>query len=188
METARKRNKKWIAVVLLILVAFGLGLAWRWVESTPQYALYRIGASLKNRDLEGFLVHVDLDRILQQQVAESVSTLLKSSMGDNPLGKLLGAVGEFRIVLDPGAQSGLSALVRKELGDYLRDPRNPTLPSSLLLLTIARFDTRDQVSLVTLEKGPDRLRMAMRRTGGVWRVIEFNPEDTQRLIKTYLLK
>jgi hypothetical protein len=27
----------------------------------------------------------------------------------------------------------------------------------------------------------------MRKAAGTWRVIEFNPEDTQRLIKKYLL-
>jgi hypothetical protein len=168
-------------------LAFGLGLTWRWIEGTPQYALYRMGSSLKNRDVESFLAHVDLDSILKQQVAESFSTLFKRSVAQNPLGKLLGPLGEINITLVPGAQAGLTGLVRQELETYLKNPNNPTLPSAFLLLSLARFNTRDDLSLVLLQQGTDQLRLAMRKTAGTWRVIEFNPEDTRQLIGKYLI-
>jgi hypothetical protein len=113
---------------------------------------------------------------------------LKSAAADHSVGKWLGSLGEFKIALTPGSQSGLSALVRRELEAYLKDPRQPTLPSSFLLLSVAEFHTRGDVSLVTLKYERDRLRMAMKKTEGLWRVVELNPEDTQRLIKAYLLK
>jgi hypothetical protein len=181
-----KRKALWIAV--LILLAFGLGLGWRWVEGTPHYALYQIGAALKNRDTEHLLTYVDLDGILKQQVAESLSSLLKSAASANRLGPLLGALGDVKITVTPGAQAGLSALVRKELEAYLTDPARPALPSAFLLLWAAEFHTRGDVSLVTLKHEKDRLRLAMKKTEGLWRVVELNPEDTQRLIQTYLLK
>jgi hypothetical protein len=81
----------------------------------------------------------------------------------------------------------LAGLARQELEKYLKNPSNPTLPSAFLLLSVAQFNTRDDFSLVTLYKDGDQLRMAMRKTAGTWRVIELNPEDTQRLIKKYLL-
>ncbi len=40
---------------------------------------------------------------------------------------------------------------------------------------------------MTLKKDQDQLRMGMQKQEGIWRVKELNPEDTQRLIKTYLL-
>lgn len=187
-EPVWKKNKKTILITVLILLAFALGLGWRWIQGTPYYALYQIGASLKKREVNTFLVYVDLDSILKQQVAESFTTLFKSLTPDNLIGRLLGTLGQFRITLDPGAQAGLSGLVRKELEDYLKNPDNPTIPSAFLLLSLARFNTRGDLSLVTLKQENDQLRMAMRKTGGIWRVVEFNPEDTQRLIKTYLLK
>jgi hypothetical protein len=73
------------------------------------------------------------------------------------------------------------------LEKYLKNQNNPTLPSAFLLLSVAQFNTREGLSLVTLKNEGDQLRMAMRKTGGTWRVIEFNPEDTQRLIRKYLL-
>jgi hypothetical protein len=187
MESFIKKYKRSITILLLVGLAFGLGLTWRWLEGTPQYALYRIGSSLKNRDFETLLLYIDLDSILKQQVADSFSTLFKSSNSDSPLGKLLGPLGEVSITLIPGVQSGLSGLARQELEKYLKNPNNPTLPSAFLLLSAAQFNTRDDLSLVTLKNEGDQLRMAMRKTGGTWRVIEFNPEDTQRLIKKYLL-
>ena len=60
--------------------------------------------------------------------------------------------------------------------------------TSFLLLWAAEFHTRGNVSLVTLKHEQDHLRLAMKKTEGPWRVVELNPEDTQRLIKTYLLK
>jgi hypothetical protein len=187
MTTLNKKYKRTIIILLLIGLAFALGLTWRWMEGTPQYALYRIGSSLKNRDIETFLWYVDLDNILTQQVAGSFSTLFKSSNSDSPLGKLLGPLGEVKITLIPGVQNGLTGLARQELEKYFKNQNNPTLPSAFLLLSVAHFNTRDDLSLVTLEKEGDRLRMAMRKTAGTWRVVEFNPEDTQRLIKKYLL-
>ena len=188
MDTFWKKNKKAIGIFLIIVLAFSLGLGWRWLEGTPHYALYKIGASLKNREADTFLVYVDLDSILQKQAAESVSTLLKSAASDKLLGKIIGSMGEFKITLNPGTQAGLTSLVREELKKYLRNPDNPTLPSAFLLLSVARFNTRGDQSLVTLKKDKDQLRLAMSRSGGIWRVVELNPEDTQRLIKTYLLK
>jgi hypothetical protein len=187
MKSFIKKYKRPIVILLLIGLAFALGLTWRWMEGTPQYTLYRIGSSLKNRDFETFLLYVDLDNILQHQVADSFSTLFKSSTSDSPLGKLLGPLGEFKITLIPGSQNGLAALARQELANYLKNPNNPTLPSAFLLFSVAQFNTRDDLSLVTLKKEGDQLRMAMRKTGGTWRVMEFNPEDTQRLIRKYLL-
>jgi len=187
MTTLNKKYKRTIIILLLIGLAFALGLTWRWMEGTPQYTLYRIGSSLKNRDFETFLLYVDLDNILKQQVADSFSTLFKASNSDSPLGKLLGPLGEVKITLIPGVQDGLAVLARQELEKYLKNPNNPTLPSAFLLLSVAQFNTRDDLSLVTLKKDEDQLRMAMRKAAGTWRVIEFNPEDTQRLIKKYLL-
>ena len=187
METFIKKYKRATILLLLIGLAFALGLTWRWIEGTPQYALYRIGSSLKNRDFETFLLYVDLDTILKQQVAESFSTLFKASTSDSPLGKLLGPLGEVKITLIPGVHNGLVVLAKQELENYLKNPNNPTLPSAWLLLYAAQFNTRDDLSLVTLKKDSDQLRMAMRKAAGTWRVIEFNPEDTQRLITKYLL-
>jgi hypothetical protein len=188
MDDYMKKYKRAITILLLIGLAFALGLTWRWMEGTPQYTLYRIGSSLKNRDFETFLLYVDLDNILKQQVAESFSALFKASNSDGPLGKLLGPLGGIKITLIPGDQNGLAGLARQELENYLKDQNNPTLPSAFLLLSVAQFNTRDDLSLVTLKKDSDQLRMAMRKTAGTWRVIEFNPEDTQRLIKKYLLQ
>ena len=182
-----KKYKRSIILLLLIGLAFALGLTWRWLEGTPQYTLYRIGSSLKNRDFETFLLYVDLDNILKQQVAESFSTLFQASKSDTPLGQLLGPLGGVKITLIPAVQNGLAVLAQQELEKYLKNPNNPTLPSAFLLLSMAHFNTRDDLSLVTLKKESDQLRMAMRKAAGTWRVIEFNPEDTHRLIKKYLI-
>jgi hypothetical protein len=182
-----KKYKRWLTVALLLGVAFALGMTWRWIEGTPQYALYQIGASIKNRDIDTLLVYMDLEAILKQQVADSFSALFKDSNSNNPLGKLLGPLGEVKITLVPGVQAGLTGLVRQELEKYLKNQDNPTLPSAYLLLTLASFNTRDDVSLVLLKMDNDQLRLAMRRIAGTWRVIEFNPEDTRQLIKKYLL-
>jgi hypothetical protein len=121
-------------------------------------------------------------------VAESFSALFKRSAANNPLGKYLGPLGEINITLLPGVHAGLTALVRQELDNYLKNPNNPTLPSAFFLLSLASFNTRDDLSLVLLKKDNDRLRLAMRKTTGTWRVIEFNPEDTRQLISKYLLQ
>jgi hypothetical protein len=187
MGTFWGKNGKGIWIAVLTILAFALGLGGRWVQGTPHYALYQIGAALKNRDTDRFLTYVDLDSILKQQVAESVSNLLNSAAADNRLGQILGSIGGFKITLTPGTQAGLTELVRNELTAYLKNPDRPTLPSAFLLVSLADFNTRGDLSLVTLKYEKDRLRLAMKKTEGLWRVVELNPEDTQRLIQTYLL-
>ncbi len=182
-----KKNRTILIIVIVIALAFGAGLLWRWVQGTPYYALYQIGAGLKNRDLNTFLTYVDVESILNQQASESISTLLSSLTASNPVGKITGPLGEIKIKITPEANKGLSNLAIRQLQNYLENPENPTLPSSFLLLTLAQFNVKQDYTLVTLKKDKDQLRMGMQKQEGIWRVKELNPEDTQRLIKTYLL-
>lgn len=41
------KNRKVFIIILVVILAFGAGLGWRWVQGTPYYALYQIGAGLK---------------------------------------------------------------------------------------------------------------------------------------------
>ena len=182
-----KTNRTILIAVLIIGLAFGAGLLWRWVQGTPYYALYQIGAGLKNRDLNTFLTYVDLESILNQQASESISNVLSSLTASHPLGKIAGPLGEIKIKLTPEGNKGLSNLATRQLQNYLENRENPTLPSSFMLLTLAGFKVKQDYALVTLKKDKDQLRMGMQKQEGLWRVKELNPEDTQRLIKTYLL-
>jgi hypothetical protein len=174
-------------IILVLIVAFGSGLLARWVQGTPHFALYKIGASLKNRDVNSFLVYVDTETILSQQVSQSLSALVKSIPPSNPLSQLIGSQGEIKLQLSPEINKSASALIIQRLRDYLGDPKNPTLPSSFALLALARIKTKGDYALVTLSYEKEQLRMGLRKNQGIWRVVELNPEDTQRLIKTYLL-
>lgn len=182
-----KTNRTKILSILIVCLAFGTGLTWRWVQGTPYYSLYQVGAGLKNRDLNTFLTYVDLESILNQQVSGSLSSLLSSLNPSGPLGKIAGPLGDIKIQLTPEVNRGLSTLVSQQLRDYLENPKNPTLPSSFLLLTRAHFTIKQDKALVTLKQDKDQLRMGMKKQKGLWRVVEINPEDTQRLIKNYLL-
>ena len=182
-----KTNRTILIAVLIIALGFGSGLLWRWVQGTPYYALYQIGAGLKNRDLNTFLTYVDVESILNQQASQSISNLLSSLTASSSVGKIAGPLGEIKIKISPDFNKGLSNLAIRQLQDYLENPKNPTLPSSFLLLTAAQFTVKQDYTLVTLKKDQDQLRMGMQKQEGIWRVKELNPEDTQRLIKTYLL-
>jgi hypothetical protein len=102
------------------------------------------------------------------------------------LSPLIGSLGEIKLHVSPETNKNASALIIQRLRDYLGNPANQTLPSSWALLALAKIKTRDDNALVTLRHDKDQLRMALRKTQGPWRVVELNPEDTQRLIKTYL--
>jgi len=182
-----KNKQNTIAIILVIALAFGAGLFWRWVQGTPYYALYQIGAGLKNRDLNTLLAYVDMESILGQQVSESISKLLSPLTSSGSLGKITGPLGEIKIKLSPEANKGLSRLALEQLRAYLENPKNATLPSSFLILSLAQFKIKQDYALVILKLEKDQLRMGMRKKDGTWRVVELNPEDTQRLIKTYLL-
>jgi len=182
-----KKNRKTIVIILVVSLAFGAGLTWRWVQGTPYYALYQIGAGLKNRDLNKVLTYVDLESILNQQISGPISSILSSLAASSPLGKIAGPLGGIKIQLTPEINKGLSDLVIRYLREYLENKKNSTLPSSFLLLTLARFKVKQDYALVTLKHDQDQLRMGMKKQAGIWRVVELNPEDTQRLIKTYLL-
>jgi hypothetical protein len=181
-------SRRKVSIIILILTAaFGLGLLARWVQGTPHYVLYKIGAGLKDRDVDSFLTYVDTEAVLSHQVSQSLSALVKSLPPSNPLSQLVPPLGEIKLQLSPEMNKNASALIIQRLRDYLSDPTNPTLPSSLALLTLARIKTKDDYALVTLSYEKEQLRMGLRKTQGIWRVVELNPEDTQRLIKTYLL-
>jgi hypothetical protein len=182
-----KKNRNIILIVFIVCLAFGTGLFWRWVQGTPYYSLYQIGAGLKNRDLNTFLTYVDLESILNQQVSGSLSSLLSSLNSSGSLGKIAETLGDIKIQLTPEINQGLSTLITQLLRDYLENPKNSTLPSSFLLLSLGQVKVKQDNALVTLQYGKDQLRMGMRKQEGIWRVVELNPEDTQRLIKTYLL-
>lgn len=182
-----KTNRNIILIGLVVFLAFGAGLGYRWFQGTPYYALYQIGAGLKNRDINTFLSYVDVESILNQQISGSLSALLSSLNPSGSLGKLAGPLGEIKIQLTPEINKGLSDLVIQQLRTFLENPKNPTLPSSFLLLTLADFKVKEDSALVTLKQDKDRLRMGLRKQEGFWRVVELNPEDTQRLIKIYLL-
>jgi hypothetical protein len=182
-----KKNRNTIIIILVIALAFGAGLSWRWVQGTPYYALYQIGAGLKKRDLQTFLTYVDVESILNQQISESVSKLLTSLAGSETVDRITGPLGEIKIKITPEGNKSLSNLAIRQLQKYLENKENPTLPSSFTLLVLAGFDVKRDYALVTLKKDQDLLRMGMKKQEGLWRVTELNPEDTQRLIKTYLL-
>ncbi len=182
-----KTNRNIILIVLAVFIAFGAGLSWRWVQGTPYYALYQIGAGLKNRDINTFLTYVDVESILSQQVSGSLTSLLSSLNESSSVGKIAGPLGGIKIELTPEINKGLSNVVIQQLRDYLENPKNPALPSSFFLLYLAHFKVKQDYALVTLTYEKDQLRMGLRKQEGTWRVVELNPEDTQRLIKTYLL-
>jgi hypothetical protein len=182
-----KNKRNIILIILVLILAFGAGLLWRWVQGTPYYAVYEIGAGLKNRDLNTILTYVDLESILDQQVSGIVSNLLSNLTVPAPSGNITSPLGEIKIQLTPETNKGLSKLAVQQLQNYLEDPKNSTLPSSFMLLALADFKVKQGYALVTLKKDKDQLRMGMRKQEGLWRVEELNPEDTQRLIKTYLL-
>jgi hypothetical protein len=182
-----KKKQNTIIIIIVVALAFGAGLLWRWVQGTPYYALYQIGAGLTNRDLNTVLTYVDVESILNKQASESISILLSSLTASSSVGKIAGSLGEIKIKISPEANKGLSNLAIQQLQSYLENPQNPTLPHSFLLLTMAQFKVIQDYALVTLKKDQDQLRMGMQKQEGIWRVKELNPEDTQRLIKTYFL-
>lgn len=182
-----KKNQNIIIIIIVVALAFGAGLLWRWVQGTPYYALYQIGAGLKNRDLQTFLTYVDAESILNQQISESISNLLSSLAASETVDKITGPLGEIKIKVTPEGNKSLSKLAIQQLQNYLENKENPTLPSSFTLLALAGFNVKKDYALVTLKKDRDLLRMGMKKQEGLWRVTELNPEDTQRLIKTYLL-
>jgi hypothetical protein len=182
-----KTNRTILIAVLITALAFGAGLSWRWVQGTPYYALYQIGAGLKNRNLSTFLTYVDVESILHQQASESISTYLSSLVASKTVGQFAGPLGEIKIKLTPEGNKSLSRLAIQQLQNYLKNPENPTLSSSFMLLALAGVKVKKDYALVTLRKDKDQLRMGMQKQEGLWRVKEINPEDTQNLIKTYLL-
>ena len=161
-----KTNRNIILIVLVVFIAFGAGLAWRWVQGTPYYALYQIGAGLKNRDLNTFLTYVDVESILSQQVSGSLTSLLSSLNESSSLGKIAGPLGGIKVQLTPEINKGLSNVVIQQLRDYLENPKNPTLPSSFLLISRAHFKVKQDYALVTLTYKKDQLRMGYAKTGG----------------------
>ena len=180
------KNRTVLIAVLVIFLAFGAGLFWSWLQGTPYYSLYQIGAGLKNRDINTIVTYVDMEAVLNQQVSESISPLLNSLVSSSSLGKLTGPL-ELKIKLSSEANRGLSRLAIDQLRIYLENPENNTLPSSFLLLTVADFKTKGDYALVSLTVEKEHLRLGMRKQDGLFRVVEINPEDAQRLIKTYLL-
>jgi hypothetical protein len=182
-----KKNKKTILVIIIVILAFGAGLTWRWIQQTPYFALYQIGAGLKNRDLNTVLTYVDLESILNQQISGTLSGLLSSLAASSPLGKISGQAGEIKIQITPESNKGLKGLVLPFLQHYLENPQNPTLPSSFALVYLAQVKVKDDNALVTLMSEKDQLRLGMHNQAGVWRIVEINSEDAQRLIKTYLI-
>jgi hypothetical protein len=151
-----KRNT--LLIIIVIGLAFGAGLSWRWVQGTPYYALYQIGAGLKNRDIQTFLIYVDVDSILNQQLSGSISRLL-SSLTTETLNKVAGPWGEIKIKITPEENKSLSQLAVRQLQKYLENKNNPTLPSSFTLLFLAKFTIKQDYALVTLKKDRDQLRM-----------------------------
>ncbi len=182
-----KKKQSTIIIIIVIALAFGAGLLWRSVQGTPYYALYQIGAGLKNRDMDTFLTYVDMESILEKQASESISGYLSSLTASSSAGKITGPLGEIKIKLTPEGNKSLTRLAIRQLQNYLENRENPTLPSSFMLLALAKFKVKQDYALVTLKKDKDQLRMGMQKQEGLWRVKELNPEDTQRLIKTYLI-
>jgi hypothetical protein len=173
--------------VLIVCLAFGAGLVWRWVQSTPHYALYQIGSGLKNREIQTLLVHVDLETVLNRQVSEMVSGLISDWTRSEPQGKLSTPLGEIKVRISPEGNKGLDRLAVRELQKYLENRNNPTIPSSFALLALADINKKGEYALVVLKKEKDQLRMGMKKQEGVWRVVEINPEDTRKIINTYFL-
>jgi hypothetical protein len=129
---------------------------------------------------------VDVEAILSRQAPESLSDLFKSIPSSNPIQQWIAPLGEIKIQLSPETNQGLTLLVIEKLREYLENQANPTLPSSFGLLFMAQVKAKGDYALVTLKMDRDQLRMGLQKTGGMWRVMELNPEDTQRLIRTYL--
>lgn len=173
-----KKNRTLIFAALAVSLSFGAGLFWRWVQGTPHYALYQIGAALKERRVEGLLPYLDLQGILNRQLSATLSAVLTENFPQRG--------GGVEIRLSPESDRVAAELVVKSLKKYLADPKNPSLPSSFALLIAADISSKEDYALVTLKKDGERMRLGMKREEGTWRVVELNHEDVQRLIKRYL--
>ena len=57
------------AVVVLIIAALG---SMYYIAGTPQYALYLVRQSLRNRDASTFYEHFDQDKVIQNAIARAV--------------------------------------------------------------------------------------------------------------------
>ena len=183
-----KKNRTILLGVIIICLAFGLGLSWRWIQNSPYYSLYQIGAALKNRDTNSLLIYVDLESILNQQMPGTLSTLLPSFKLPSALGNISGTLAGLNIKLSPEMNKGLQSLISQNLREYLENPKNPTLSSSFLLLSGAKVKINGDNALVALQHEKDQLRLGMKNQEGIWRIVDLNSEDIRRLLATYPLK
>jgi|YelNatPaOPRAMG01_1025707.scaffolds.fasta_scaffold98674_1 hypothetical protein len=185
LQDVMKKRLGLIIALFAVSLAFMAGVFWGWFQGTPYYALYQIGAALSKRQVERLLPFVDFQGMLNRQLAETLSLYLsKEGARAQQKGPSL-KVGEIEVRLSPEADKVAADWVVRELRTYLKNKKNPTLPSSFALLAVGRITRKGDYALVTLSAEGERLRLGMKKEEGVWRVVELNAEDVQRLLKGY---
>jgi hypothetical protein len=78
-----RRGRTGIVVTLIVLVALAAGafVAWRWYTTTPQYATLKALQAVSDRDWPAFQQWVDVDRVVG---AAADGALPRTSLGSDP--------------------------------------------------------------------------------------------------------
>jgi len=177
--------RRWLTVLLLLV----LGGAAFWVTwsvlNGPHYALYQIGKGIHEREPRRVLAYVDVERIARGQKDELIAEFMAEKSQDerNQVSQIVGAL-----------MGALAPMVKDRVAQVVADPNRDNIPSSFTLVAAADVTTNGDYAMVVLSEPEGgqgrRLRMGMQRHQelGHWQVVEINPQDLRRLISEYMEK
>jgi hypothetical protein len=158
-----------LALLLLVLVG-GAGGWWYWT-GTPTYSVKQIEAALRDRDVESFQAHVDLDALLGDAF-DQLAAAEGAKDGWGEFGRMLGAA-IFKPIL-------VSKLKREVLADVAagRPPASATISARPSVAGIERVTRRGALADVGLRVQDGArsyvVELRLRQAGRRWRAISIS--------------
>ena len=170
-------------IVLVLLLAVGIGYGGWYLMGTPHYSLYRLKLSIEENDLESVEWYVDIDEIANTAVEDAVQ-VVKQQMEADPAGNPFAGLGEAMLtLLEPQLKNMARDQVRKGLREGFQPGKGTAEGWSNA--HIAGVVKEGKVATVTIADGENRVDLLMRQQRDRhWKVVAI-PTLTELLQQAY---
>jgi hypothetical protein len=180
--------KKKLPLILLIVFIVGIlclastGIAgFLFVKSTPQYSIYELGRSIKNKDYESFSKYFNSGDV----VTAAVEEYAKTQDGDYPY-----EYGSYLSYLTTYIKDGSEQEFKKKVenGDLLEQEGVKQIinMNPVELFAATKVEKDGKIAIVTVNLGSDQVELKMRHKDGNWQIFEI--KNWQKLVDTKTFK
>lgn len=171
IKNATTKTKALIALATFCLIAL---LSWRYVQSTPQYSLYKAYSAIQQHDYDGFSKYVDTSSVIDSVTDRIIADMTKTDDTQNKADAFGAAIANgFIQMMKPAMKDAFVTGLRKsiESGDIATKNNIKVDLYKSLYRAMVKIDGKT-VTITIRTKDDQPITLHMRHKDGYWQVYD----------------